>query len=551
MGSNGMSHASNPLSFDEQQLTQLGLLHPPFTAENFQFEDADIEAARNLAVHLLQSSNRVIILSGPAGVGRTAFLRQIATTDPDELDCCMLDGLPQLHVSNIVKMLAMRMGASEVAHDPDTLAARLRQAEASGYRPALLIDDAHRLEENMLKGLLLLREALTKAGARLPILLAAPTESDSMLRQLTATIAEQNERSEIVLPPFTEEQTASYLDQSLAAAGEYTGELLSAQQKQQIHEQTGGIAAHINQATISLLTDTARKRSSARPALLRSRRLYAGVAAAAILLVGGLLLTRHLSGPTTATESTEGILLALPSHPDDAPATSLAQTGELGADEAETLSDQPLTPRPESPSAPDVAPTPRVSSAPNSPAPTVAQKADPESEQAALQADSSTAGSPLQQAPSVALNTLGSARTPSAPPEKPGNPADKHSELSALAAETKTEAANPTKVTMRSPTPSAASKWQEDWLANRAGNHYTIQLIAGHQKQTLERFLEQHPRVEDKAHVVQARHQGRAWHVLITGDYPSREAARNALRRLPRALRDSGSWVRSFASLRS
>ncbi|MCO6440041.1 MAG: SPOR domain-containing protein [Nitrococcus mobilis] len=505
-----MNHASNPIPFDEQQLTQLGLLHPPFTAEDFQFEDADIEAARNLAVHLLQSSNRVVILSGPAGVGRTAFLRQIAAMDPDELDCCVLDGSPQLHVVNIVKMLAMRMGASEVAHDPDTLAARLRQAEASGYRPALLIDDAHRLEENMIKGLLLLREALAKVGARLPILLAAPTGADNTLRQLTAALAEQDERSEIVLPAFTEAQTASYIEQSLAAAGEHTGELLSIRQKQQIHEQTGGIAALINQETTRLLSDTARKRNPARPSLRRSRRLYAGVAAGVILLAGGLLLTRYL---TTTTESPEGMPLALPSHPASAPADPLAQAGGVGTDKAATLSDQPLTARPESPSAPEKAPAPGVGSAPSAAAPTFVQKSDAEPEQAAPQTD-----------------------PPTPTPDRSNQ---------------RQEAENPTNVAMRSPAPTVASKLREDWLAGRAGDHYTIQLIAGHQKQTLERFLEQHPLVEGKTHVVQARRQGRAWHVLITGDYPSREAARNALRRLPRALRDNGSWVRSFASLRS
>ncbi len=571
MGSNGMNHASNPIFFDERQLTQLGLLHPPFTAEDFQFEDADIEAACNLAVHLLQSSNRLLILSGPAGVGRTAFLRQIAATDPDELDCCMLGGSPQLHVTNIVKMLAMRMGASEVAHDPDTLAARLRHAEASGYRPALLIDDAHRLEENMVKGLLLLREAIAKAGARLPILLAAPTEADRTLRQLTATLAEQDERSEIVLPPFTEEQTAHYIDQSLAVAGEHTGELLSTRQKQQIYEQTEGIAARINQETTRLLTETARKRGPARPVPRRSRRLYAGVAAGVLLLAGGLLLARYLGGPTTAIETPQGIPLALPSHSDNAPASPSAQTGGVGTNEAQTLFDQPLSARRENPSTPQKAPASRVSSTPNTAATAIAQGVDAERGQAgAPQTDPSAVGMPLQQAPAVALNTLGSASTPSTASEKPVNSPGTHSELGAPPTETETaaaanvptptpdrlnqrrEAARSTKVAGHNPTPTVAdSKLQENWVADRANNHYTIQLIAGHQKQTLKRFLEQHPLVEGKAHAVQARRQGRAWHVLITGDYPSREAARNALRRLPRGLRDNGSWVRSFASLRS
>ncbi|HET8700493.1 MAG TPA: AAA family ATPase, partial [Nitrococcus sp.] len=255
-----MNQGNNPASFDERQLSRLGLLHPPFANEGFQFEDADIESARNLAVHLLQSSNRLIILSGPPGVGRTTFLRQIAAMHTDELDCCTLVGSPQLRVANIAKMLAMRLGVSEIASDPTTLAARLRQAQASGYRPALLIDDAQRLEENTVKGLLLLREAIAKAGGRLPILLTAPTGTERELLRLTASVADQNELSEIILPAFTEAQTASYLDQSLAAAGEHTSELLSARQKQQIHQQAQGIPAAINRETTRILTEATLKR---------------------------------------------------------------------------------------------------------------------------------------------------------------------------------------------------------------------------------------------------------------------------------------------------
>lgn len=566
-GSKGMNHGNNPAPFDEQQLTRLGLLHQPFADESFQFEDATIEAERNLAVHLLQSSNRLVILSGPPGGGRSSFLRQVAAVHTDELDCCALAGSPQLRASHVAKMLAMRIGASETAHNPDTLAARLRQAEASGYRPALLIDDAHRLEENTIKGLLLLREAIAKTGGRLPLLLAAPTGAEHELLQLTASVADQGERSEITLPAFTETQTASYLDQSLAAAGEHTGQLLSARQKQQIHQQTQGIPAFINQETVRILMATTLKRDPARTPARRSRLLYAGVATAMILLASGLLLTRYLGEPQTTAEPGWNVPLALPSHPGRAPAHPVAtQSDRVGADNAETTVAEASAPtRVTSPSSPEATQAPGAASTPNS-GPMVAQRVPTEPRPAAPEGSPSTAAALLRQAPRLPLKALDSVGAMNTAPAKPAASADWQPEMIPPATEVSTaNAATPveapaptsqhsgaigsTQVAAQSPAPSATSRLREDWSADRAGNHYTIQLIAGHEEQTLERFLNQHP-LGNKAHVVQTRHGGRDWHVLITGDYPSRSAARNALNRLPQALRDNGIWVRSFASLR-
>lgn len=537
-GSNGMNHGNNSISFDERELNQLGLLHPPFADEGFQFEDATIEAARNLAVHLLQSSNRLVVLSGPAGVGRTSFLRQVAAVHTDELDCCVLDGSPQLRVANIAIMLAMRLGASETARDPDTLAVRLRQAEASGYRPALLIDDAHRLEENTIKGLLLLREAVAKAGGRLPILLAAPTGTEHELLRLTAFLADRDERSEIILPAFSEAQTASYLDQSLAAAGEHTGHLLSARQKQQIHQQAQGIPAAINQETVRILMDTTLKRDPPRSPVRRSRLLYAGVATAMILLASGLLLARYLGGPQATAEPEASIPLALPSHSGNtAPADPApAQFNEPDAADAQAQIAQTSPPATvASPSWPQTAQTPGVTAMP-SPDPIVAQNTPAAPRQTAPEGSPATAETLLRQAPRMSLNALDSVRATDTAPEK-------------SAASITEDATASAENSLEDPAPSV-SRLNEDWLTDREDNHYTIQLIAGYEKQTLERFLNQHP-LGNKAHFIQTQHGGRAWFVLITGDYPSHDAARNAMNRLPQALRDNGIWVRSFASLRS
>jgi len=49
----------------------------------------------------------------------------------------------------------------------------------------------------------------------------------------------------------------------------------------------------------------------------------------------------------------------------------------------------------------------------------------------------------------------------------------------------------------------------------------------------------------------QTKRNGKPWFVAVTGPYPDKNAARSAIGRLPKTLRDNNPWLRSLVSVQS
>lgn len=80
-------------------------------------------------------------------------------------------------------------------------------------------------------------------------------------------------------------------------------------------------------------------------------------------------------------------------------------------------------------------------------------------------------------------------------------------------------------------------------------HHYTVQLYGSNEVQKVAHFKASHGL--DKAWVVKKQHQGKTWHVLVMGDYPTKVQAERATRQLPESLHHAKikPWVREFAGL--
>lgn len=82
-------------------------------------------------------------------------------------------------------------------------------------------------------------------------------------------------------------------------------------------------------------------------------------------------------------------------------------------------------------------------------------------------------------------------------------------------------------------------------------DHYTVQLYGSNEPQKVAEFKKMHGL--DKALVVTKKHQGKTWHVLVMGDYPSKIQAQKATEHLPNSVYHAKvkPWVRDFASLQN
>lgn len=94
----------------------------------------------------------------------------------------------------------------------------------------------------------------------------------------------------------------------------------------------------------------------------------------------------------------------------------------------------------------------------------------------------------------------------------------------------------------------AENPHDEAWIWSQDPRSYTLQLIGARQESNILDFLHNH-KLSGKAVYFRTQHNGSDWYTLIYGVYPDREHALQAIRELPRTLREGSPWARTFASI--
>jgi len=79
-------------------------------------------------------------------------------------------------------------------------------------------------------------------------------------------------------------------------------------------------------------------------------------------------------------------------------------------------------------------------------------------------------------------------------------------------------------------------------------NHYTIQILAMHNKKKLTPFVER-THIKDKVKCCRGEFKGKPWYMLIYGEYTTREEAQQAIAELPAEIQKEKPWVRKIASV--
>lgn len=88
----------------------------------------------------------------------------------------------------------------------------------------------------------------------------------------------------------------------------------------------------------------------------------------------------------------------------------------------------------------------------------------------------------------------------------------------------------------------------EAWLMQQNPGHYTLQLLAGRQKNALLKLIRGHALEENMAYF-EFSSAGETWYSLVYGNYSSFEQAKAAIAGLPAGLREHDPWARRFDSI--
>lgn len=518
-----MTNGVKPDLLSPAQLQALGLDTQPFDRAppgGRPFRDGSIDTQVNVALHILQHTDQVLLVQGAAGLGKSAFLELLDHAAGDELILIQLQPTTGDPVASIHRTIA-EAGSMDGADETAAVSA-LRRLWDTGQRPVLLLDDADTLPREALEALLSLHTTLRQHQATPGLVL---TGQRDLMPFVGAAAREDGLEPHVVnLHPFEASQTAAYIRDRLRQAGSLDTGQLTDSQCRQIHHRTRGNPANINREATRLLAAAVPTPDGGGAAPPKGRWTIPVVVFAMMVLVGGLLTASFLveeGEPPSAGAEPE---LASPERE----TLQLPDRGRLEERLRESQADnggaQPQANEDNTPAA--KAPTGRGSgradAADESPGPMAAETQNQEPKATALAP---------QQTPQAAPVPPAEENEPAEPPA--GQPA-------ADAGKTDTDVEPQTAADDSEPRPKKPQPPPAD--------HYAIQLIGAYDRDSLERFVDELD-LPGETRIVTTRRDGRDWHVVLYGNFAGRAAAKASLRGLPEPARAHGPWIRTFGSL--
>ncbi|MGH8510949.1 MAG: AAA family ATPase [Gammaproteobacteria bacterium] len=179
----------------------------------FYFATPALTQRLELIRHLIDHSDRLLLVIGARQSGKTTLAGQVLARAPDTWLVTRLQANPMLDSRLLLRDLAVSVGASAAGTDrkalTEAIGAILRQREQHCLISVLFVDDAHELPADALK--LLFARGRSKPGALRVVLLCEPHINTILeapeLQSLRETIVHI-----LDMPSFTLEQTRAYLE---------------------------------------------------------------------------------------------------------------------------------------------------------------------------------------------------------------------------------------------------------------------------------------------------------------------------------------------------
>jgi len=523
---------------DPATLERLGLVDQPFGTPNTIYQDQERATRLTIALDLL-ADGATVVLSGPAGVGKTTFLHQLCRRT-DELAVTFMDAHDQLRLSDIVEA----MGAHGGDATPSAIWDMLRDAK---QQSVLVLDHGERLPASVLRRLARLQGAMADNGLALPMLIAVDkAEASSVTATLDSNRNPLTYLETIKLSGFGPIDASAYLRLRIAeAGGDHT--LLSHRQIKRIQARSNGLPGAMDTQAARTLQARIGGRAGFLNALhghlaaLKDWRHVGVLTSLALLATGSIwwLMTPDVGSQPEAIESPTEVASA------DAPPKSEAAGGSSASnDSATSLAVSEANDAGQTGDRPD---DQRATGATSGANPTpegedtvrLADRPQPSAEAAASEADGSDAPSPEANnaEPSDPPKTDAAAE----PQASPDDQVTASAKDSNTGSEEPASAAEPSVSDTAVPLDSA-------WYADQPSDHYTIQLLGGREPATVKRFLGQIPSPED-TRILLTTHDGGRWYVVVTGSYAQRSEANKAIEALPSEWRDYDPFPRAFESL--
>lgn len=479
-----------------EYLSHYGMHRAPFSSEiedDMFYSDPIREQRLNVLFHLTQNTNELLVLIGEEGIGKTTFVDQFRRNAAEHWRLCFIDGDKTMSEEHFLQLVCKGFKIDQTSTHKGTMLSNLRKRLETMLEEAipviLVIDNAHLFSTKVLALVIEIASIKnTKTAGSVRVILAAEPHIKILLAEPELDDTHDLIIRKIDLPPLDESHTGDYLHHRLTQAGMKVEQFLTKSTIHKIYKKSGGVPKKINEAADKLLFDTTPiiRRTSHVKSTQQSSGRRKIIFLILLLVIISIALLLYFGLPDKYVET------SVDEH-----------TGK-------TTTTLKLPPVNKTNVTNELIYSGNVGDEPADPMQSLKEELADSIPATTTENETSNAENPdiekSQTQPGTETNTP--------PPEKSSTPQLK----------------------------------DNLWVLAQKETEYTLQLVAGHQKQTITNFIEKYQLGNDLIYFSSKR-KGKIWHNLSYGLYPDRQSANNAIKSLPTDLVQIKPWIRKLENI--
>ncbi len=486
----------------------LNLDQDPFQdiyTENSFFTTPELQHRLDLARHLLEFSQQILLIKGLPKAGKTTFSRHLISNSDTAWQVCRVDATEEMGPDVLIKvMLQDQLENSEGNTETITILNNyLTYCKSNNKTPVIFVDDADQLSQSTLRFIFQLMEFKEEDTYVRVVLIG----QDSFVRRLNEVTEEKSSNGlihTINIPPFSLEETVAYLQHRLKTYGGRE-DMFSDKEVSRIHKVSGGMAGNINFLARQGLSDPAvvnlEISSSQTSSKTNSNVVQIGKIVFASLVLTIVVVTLWSNSREQKQIGTETISINLP------PESIVIE---------ENVGDKPVQAEIE------ILPDAWLDSQ------------SPESLSVEVKGQKEIGSIDLPVA-SVVIESNKQDEIEQTPEIVPVHIEDVEPGSEVLATARETAIATDMK--------------GHEWLLAQPANSFVLQLIGAVEMETITRFLQEAQLDRSQLALYNTQKSARNWYVLVYGLYSERELARAAIATLSSKAQEEKPWPKAVAGI--
>ncbi len=218
----------------------------------FLYASPGYTRAQGRVLQSLTGNSRLVVLSGPPGVGKTMLLEDVLSKLNGQFAVCRINQ-PQLSAAELLQAVLIQLGAGPVDQNSSApelltqLVAWIDSVGKGGRTPLLVLDDVHLLSADTLGNL----ADMLQRESRLRLVLAGqngsgPAGLEGHVRAVANGLQPTQLRKAIPLGPLSQDDVKAYIERRLKVAGASGAEIFAPEALASVFRHTGGAPRLIN-----------------------------------------------------------------------------------------------------------------------------------------------------------------------------------------------------------------------------------------------------------------------------------------------------------------